>query len=167
MMDPSDAPATPGGILSETASRLVDRAPKPMTARAALAAARRAEARRDAQAEQDVTLPPPESDTGDAVVEILRELVADAVVLKRTSVVKRDVFTAVWMSHQARAKLERDLPIAITAATLIDAARTVPEGHLVAVEVALGTDRRATWVDTKNRRVLATASPASIYLIGT
>ncbi|MFT6817540.1 MAG: hypothetical protein ACJATT_001347 [Myxococcota bacterium] len=167
MSDPSDAPFTPGaGILSESADRLMSRAPKPLSAHAALEAARKAEQQRHAQAEQDVTLPPPETDDTDAVVDVLRSLVADVVVLKRTYVDRRDVFTAVWQAHQARARIERDLPIAIAAAVLIAAAKRVPKGHLVAVEVALGTERRATWVDTSTGTVLATASPPAIYLIG-
>lgn len=167
MSDPSDAPFTPaGGILGETADRLMSRAPKPLSAHAALEAARKAEQQRHAQAEQEVTLPPPESDGADQVVDLLRSLVADAVVLKRMRVDRRDVFTAVWKAHQARARIERDLPIAVAAATLIAAAERIPEGHLVAVEVALGTERRATWLDMSTGTVLATASPPAIYLIG-
>lgn len=167
MSDPSDAPVSPiGGILSESADRLMSRAPKPLSAQAALEAARKAEQGRSAQSEQDVSLPPPEATDTDAVVDVLRSLVADAVVLKRMTIDKRDVFTAVWKAHQARARIERDLPIAIAAAALIAAAERVPEGHLVAVEVALGTERRATWVDTSTGTVLATATPPAIYLIG-
>ncbi len=167
MSDPSDAPFTPGaGILSESVDRLMNRAPKPLSAQDALDAARKAEQQRHAQPEQDVTLPPPEASDSDRVVELLRGLVTDAVVLKRMTVDRRDVFTAVWQAHQARARIERDLPIAIAASALIAAAERVPEGHLIAVEVALGTERRATWVDTSTGTVLATATPPAIYLIG-
>lgn len=172
MSDPQDAPKTPGGILSESADKLLKRAPRPRSAQEALAAARAAEARqapkkpdarRDTQPEQEVNLPEPD---GDVVVAVLRQLVADAVVLKRTNVRKRDVFRAVWQSHAARARLERNLTLAINADTLIHAAGQVEDGHLWAVEVALGTERVAAWVDTHSETVLACASPPALYLIG-
>ena len=83
-----------------------------------------------------------------------------------TSVAKRDAFAAVWGAHRARAGVEQDVALMITADALVAAAQALPSGGLVAAEVTVDGVAWAVFVDTTTGRLIGGAQPAALYLAG-
>lgn len=180
--------------LAEQAKQRIEQGPpapaapmRPMSAKEALAKAR---AERSAAPQTQPQMPMPAEDEpwaapdieggvdleptmpipGGAAVSVGRlitELMPHATVVEQTPIENIQVFRALWRAHLARAREDRNMPLASLASVLLDAIDRLDPGQLVAVRVAIDAVQWAAWVDVSREVLLGVAQPVDVYLPAT
>lgn len=115
--------------------------------------------------------PAPQVDATETVelhehLDVLRDLLPDAVIESERPVRRPNVFVALWEAHQARAVKDGHLELAGAATLLLTHARRVPEGQLVGVKLTRAGKGWAAFVDKTTGELLAIVPRPEIYLAG-